>query len=183
MDFIKLIFINIMTSTLFVGGLIWFLKYYIGKRIDNLFSEKEKILEARIRIAEKYEEKQVHDVIMVFPKIQETVYRCRLNIREIVKSGNNESLEKLREQWDRLTEQLVVYQLRLPEDVFEILHKYKSLVQNMLFAFQSSYDLGGTINEKGRTAAKEHFDEIETLYDTILDCFRNIMAERSEVLK
>src|SRR5262245_37753014 len=116
MEFLQLFFANVLGSGFILGAGIWFLKRYISKRLDALFAEREKVAEAKIRIAETHEARMLEVSEKVLPEIQALVYRSRNVVREIIQTRDSRLVEQLLNYWSQITEGLIRYQLFVPEN-------------------------------------------------------------------
>jgi len=94
MELLQTIFTSVITSGIFIAGISWFLKRYFEKRIEFLFQERVKIVETKIKIAEKYEDHLLGVLVNLLPKLQEYLYRCRNQIKEVADKNEQGLLDK-----------------------------------------------------------------------------------------
>jgi hypothetical protein len=126
---IEYLFVNIITTGAFIGAATWLLKRYLGRKIDNVFVKREKTLEAKLRVAEKYEKQLLEISMSAIPELQQVVYRSRNILREITSSKKAFFVNDLVDYWIQLTEYLYRYQIFVSEQTFKKLHSYKNVLQ------------------------------------------------------
>lgn len=193
MNFYELLLSQLIGTGVVIGAATWFLKQYIARHLDNIFMRRERILEAKIRLAEKQQEQILGVMNRVLPEIQSLVYQSRNLLRKIYESRDATLFDELFEHWSRLNEYLIKYQLILPEGSFDKIHEFKNRLQSvtlMLGAAVGSWkdqeSSFGVIDKNTRVAdreidiLKEHFPMIEELYQSILTDLRLAMKRQSE---
>lgn len=137
-DLLKCFLTTILAAGVLVGSATWFLKRYLKRYIDNLFAEREKILESKLRHAEKYEEQMFHVSTQVLPEIHEVVHRSRNLVRKIIEFQDSRHVEPLIGYWNQLSDHLFKYQLFVPDETFDLILQYKRLLQNLALVLGAS---------------------------------------------
>jgi len=172
-------FPTIITSSVLVGIATWLLKRYFSRRIDNAFNEREKLFESKLRQQEKHKELIYNISSELMPEIQEAVYRSRNLVKETIKNKDLSHLDEMITYWTKLSDHLYKYQLFLPENIFELLHRYKRHFQNIVILLSSSVEdrtkeeaSRCCLSEKDLSVLKGQFTEIEKLYSEILTKLR-----------
>jgi hypothetical protein len=183
---------NVLVSSGLVGAGVWLLKRFLTRRIENIFSEREKLLESRLRVYEKYEDRLLDFRISILPQIQEVVYRSRNLVKEIVRTSDLYTSESLFAQWQTLCDQLYKYQLFVTEDTFKNLHDYKADLQNITLMLvslkQQKIETNGQISQEPTTVPKKEIAVIknsipalETKYNKAIDSLRSEIKYREIV--
>ena len=180
---------NVLITSTLIGIASWLLKRYIGKKIDSIFIEREKLLDSQLRKSEKFEEQMSDILSKVLPDIQEVVYRSRNLLKEIVITKQSNCVEDLIGHWNCVSNYLFKYQLFIPDNTFEKIHKFKRFLQNFAITLDSnSYlnEAGVLQDNNGNILIPEHkieilkqnLPEIDHLYREILHDLRAIIENK-----
>lgn len=182
------LFISLVSSGSVVAVAIWFLKRYLGGKIDHMFVEREKILDHKLTSALKYEEKMIEVIIEVVPRIQEVVYRSRNLMHKLVDTRDRSFFDQLLNNWESLSEYLFQYQLFMPKENFDRVHEYKNLLYRLLTSEVTTGEASDTYSSAGGEnqkllesqicAIKERLPEIDRLYEEIVSDFRGLLDSR-----
>ncbi len=185
----ELILANVVTIGAAVGAATWFLKRYLGNRIDLIFTERLKVLDFKVRNAEKYEEKMIEVITEALPNIQGVVYRSRNILRDLIRTRDSGLVEVLINNWDALADYLYKYQLFVPEESFKRIHAYKTVVYQLTLMLGSGTPESvetvndGTIDHRTLTdkevqTLRDHLPELNRLYEEIVKDLRNMINSR-----
>lgn len=180
---------NTLSTGVLLGAVTWLGRRYIDRRIESFFRERERIADAQIRIAERYEIQRLDVATEAIPVIQEIIYRSRNLVREIEQTQNADLVEDLARCWTQLGDSLFKYQLFLAEESFESVHRYKGILQNLVLALVAtmpSIDVGGVsparLSQGAVIVAQRHYPMVDRLYKEILAEFRETLRRRGVVL-
>jgi hypothetical protein len=102
--------------------------------IDERFNQLENTLGARLELQAAVAKEYLENEIGVYPTISELVYRAKNGADRVRQAKTNMELfnEDLLFSCRELTEQLRRFRLYLPKEIFDDLHHYKHLLQDLL---------------------------------------------------
>jgi hypothetical protein len=132
--------VALVTAGTLVGLASWLLLRYFRRSVDQAFSERERVLEAKLRRAEEYDEEMLVLSRQVLTEIDEVIYRSLNLVREIAQSQDLGHLEPLMGYWNQLSDHLFKYQLFVPSKTFDLIYKYKMLLQNLALRLGGSME-------------------------------------------
>lgn len=117
-----------------VGSILILVRYTVRKTIDERFSHLEKTLGAQLELQTAIAKRYTESEIGVYPTISELIYRAKLGADRVRQAKTNAELfnEDLLFSCRELTEQLRHFRLYLPPEIFDSLHSYKHLLQDLL---------------------------------------------------
>ena len=194
-DILKCFLAVVVATGVLVGLAAWFLKQYLGRRIDRLFADRERILESKLRRAEKYEEKMLHVSTQVLPEIHEVICRSRDLVREIIKSQDSRRVEPLIGYWNCLGDHLSKYQLFVPDETFDLILQYKRLIQDVALmlgaslqhadekeALTAPYTPTLIISKDDLEVLHSQMPMVDKLCSDIVSDLRKIITEKAQIL-
>jgi len=178
MDDIIKIWVGALTALIgsFSSGLL-IIKYILKRIVDSRFLQLEKSLAERIELQAEITKQYVEIESGVYPNISEIVYRAKNGADCIRKARTNIELinEEIVFSCRELTEQLRRFRLYLPVDIFNDLHKYKHMLQDILVI---SDILTRPDNSKAvRELTEETQQKLTFLCDNISSSCDNIIAK------
>jgi len=139
-DLLECFLVPMLTAGTLVGLASWFLFRYLRRSVDEVFSDRERVLEAKLRRAEEYDEQMLVLSRQVLIEIDEVIYRSMNLVREIVQSQDSRHVEPLMGYWNQLSDHLFKYQLFVPSKTFDLIHRYKMLLQNLALRLGASVE-------------------------------------------
>ena len=180
MSFLKEIAVSVLSSTVVMGIFVFALKKIISDLISLEFEKRTKLRNHRLEKSFKYDDQFTETEMGVYPEILEMTNRLKNITQDAVKqdlaykwSGDFRPLTAL------LTEKLLKYRLILPEDLFQNLHQFKHLCQDLLLQYdiltRDEYEFDKEFYQKQLSSMKEISGQLEIIFGVIEEQMRRKM--------
>jgi hypothetical protein len=172
--------VALLTAGALVGVAGWLLFRYLRRSVDQVFSERERALEAKLRRAEEYDEQMLVLSRQVLTEIDEVIYRSLNLVREIVQTRDLSHMEALMGYWNQISDHLFKYQLFVPSKTFDLIHRYKMLLQSLALKLGTSVeytyendvvsplDSPVSLSEEEIEALRAELSSLDSLYGEIV---------------
>jgi len=133
MEFTKQVIVNVISSTVVLGLFLFVARKYLEKWISSRFDIRANVASHKIdqafRVSGFYMEKEMG----IYPEILEVTHRLRNIMRDgIQKSHAYEWNPQLRPLCVHLTENLFKYSLFISQEIFDALHTFKEIMQDVV---------------------------------------------------
>lgn len=152
----------IVASSLTTGILGFAFKTYIKRLMDNHFDRISRRDELSIQQMEKIQSAFLDKRIGIYPEIVELVHRLKNTLQHGKTTANAFEWDTdLAEMCGLLTERLYTWRYFLPKDLFEKLHDFKQICQDILVIIDYS------TRKENITRSEQYLENIQKRYPKI----------------
>ena len=166
------LFIAVISSSVVSGIFVFFIRSVLSKWLDQEFNKRHAELEQKIKTANKTEEMFRDARLGLYPQLIEVTYRLRNEMREAISSQSAiHWTGNVRQYSIQLTEDLFKYRMFLPNEIFELLHKFKHIAQDAVLLGDTFTRDDKIDDTEGYAKAIDNFhpklEQANTLFDEI----------------
>lgn len=158
----------------------------VEKRLDDHFRKLSSEFDSRMELHRDAADAILQNELAIYPALSQLVYQAKVGADAAAATNNRFNLltPQFVEACRNLTTQLFSYRVYLPEDIFEELHNFKHLTQDLLLICDvltrpESMDISTEIGEDNRIELRRLGSEIAEASDRITALLRGRMVELS----
>jgi hypothetical protein len=177
MSYMELIGISVLSSGIASGLILVVARKMIERSIDHLFSKKEAELQAKMGAKMEASGAMFSKELTIYQEVMELVYRCRNAARDLVSKEKNydpENIQVFNLCSKYLTENLYKYMVFFSDDIFQKLHSYKNITQDINVLINqrsrpkiSQYQSDSLTDELAKKQLQEKYQELDMLFNNL----------------
>jgi hypothetical protein len=177
MSYLELIGISVLSSGIASGIILFVARKTIERSIDHLFSKKEAELQAKMGAKVEASGALFSKELTIYQEVMELVYRCRNAARDLVLKEKNydpESIQIFNFGSKYLTENLYKYMIFFSDDIFQQLHTFKNITQDINVLINqrtrpkiSQYQSDSLTDELAQKQLQEKYQELDMLFNNL----------------